>query len=117
MFRSNNGGPVPPGEDGPAGAPIAVPEVPALRQFVLHRRNACSVDDTDTIETINIAAHEVEINVAGNILRFREFIIHPSEGPTNKVVRCFNGWLDYEELLPVASEPSRLITPFSGTVN
>lgn len=120
----NKSGPVPPGQDGPAGDVVPIPMVPALRSFVLQRLEPTTAGSRERkrVETINISAHEVEINQAGNILRFREYMIHPTEGPSNRVVRCFNGWLDYEEIMPEPVEPSRIIRSFddhggSGVVN
>ena len=106
MFKSQPpGSPVPPGEDGPSGPMQSAPVVPPKRSFVLRRNNIYG----DGIEEFVIECHEVEINPAGNILRFREYMLHPFEGPTNRVVRCFNGWLDYEERIIERS----LITPVS----
>jgi len=114
MFKSQPpGGPVPPGEDGPVGPAMQVPQIPPKRTFVLHRWDPTEergpLKPPTVVETFVIEAHEVEINASGNILRFREYLIHPVEGPTNRVVRCFNGWLDYEERIIERS----LITPVS----
>ena len=109
MFKSQPPGNPPPGDDAQTGPAMQVPQVPPLRTFKLHRINPELPIDDHIVEEIVINAHEVEINVAGNVLRFREYMLHPTEGPTNRVVRCFNGWLDYEEVIIERS----IITPSS----
>lgn len=98
MFKGQppgNGG-VPPGDDshGPA---MQVPIIPPKRSFKIHRQNP----ETLVWEDIGIEAHEVEIGTSGLVLRFREFSLHPTEGPTNRVVKTINllpGW-EYEEVI------------------
>jgi hypothetical protein len=91
--------------------PVESPEPPALpllRTFVV-RRESRGVDAWETpIEEITVLAHAVEFNAAGNLLRLVQFYIDPAVGPTSFVVRAFNGWLDYREVI---MEPSRLYTP------
>ena len=112
MFGHNDGPPPPPGADTPHGP---VPQVPPLRTYLVRRKfplvrpltNELGTETTsalvlvdEVIEEICISAHEVEFNQSGNILRFREFYIDAVEGPTNRVVICFNGWLDYKDVTP-----------------
>lgn len=102
MFgRGNDGGgpPTPPGQDS-AGDPVAVPEVPPGRQYRVRRFNPFSTSDEDKYLVIELTAHEVELNAGGNVLRFRQFYMCPVEGPTNRIVKCFNGWFDYEDITP-----------------
>lgn len=93
-------------QDGPA---MLVPEVPNLRTFRV------SFDGLESYTTV--LAHEVEINQMGNVLRFREYTIHPTEGPTNRVVRCIlkpqDGWLEYEEIIP---EPRPSLVDVNGNM-
>lgn len=81
----------PPGEDQTNSDPMVPPPPP--NKFIVRR---VGLPDT------NVMAHEVEM--VGQILRFRLYVLDPVYGPTNRV-RCFNGWLDYEE---VVIEPSRI---------
>jgi hypothetical protein len=115
MFGQNKGGGS--GDDRQDGPPMPIPEVPAMRTFKVTK--SFGLDNLDAedpnSETFEVRAHEAEINAAGNILRFRQYAIHPQEGPTNTVVRCImrpaNAWLEYEEILP---EPSLIHTDVSG---
>ncbi len=92
-----------PGQD-TAGSPlIAAPEVPslpALRTFTVVREGK-----PDEV----VYGHEAEMNAAGNILRFRQYFIHPVDGPSQRIVKCFNGWVEYTEAADV-TVPSGLIT-------
>lgn len=79
----------PPGEDQTNNDPMVPPPPP--NKFIVRR---VGLPDTD------VMAHEVEM--VGQILRFRLYVLDPVYGPSNRV-RCFFGWLDYEE---VHVEPS-----------
>lgn len=97
--------PTPPGEDR-AGAPmLPAPELPALRTFVVERYS----NKTNEVGSVTVMAHEAGLNANGNILRFLEYFVHPTDGPSQRVVRCFNGWNEYEE--KVTEAPSRIIVP------
>lgn len=115
MFDKNH-------DDRPDGPPMQTPEVPQIRTFLVKRFNAAGQLLAAPEE---IRAHEVETNAAGmgNVIRFRELMIHPTEGPTNRVVRCImrpaDSWFEYEEVIPEPVEPSRILRPdndFGGTI-
>lgn len=110
MFRQSP----PPGDDTQTGPAMSVPEVPPARKFVLKRMNPEPY--SSVVEEIVIFAHEVEVNQTGTFVRFREFMIHPTEGPTNRVVRAFNGYLDYEEII-IERPAVVLASSFPGIIN
>lgn len=108
MFGKSNGDGG--GDDRQDGPAMQIPEIPALRTFIVTK-----TDIDGGMTTVTVQAHEVEINQMGNLLRFRQYMMHPEEGPTNKVVRCImrpaESWLEYEETIP---EKSRIHTDVSG---
>ena len=112
MFKQQ---PPPPGDDAQVGPPMSMPEVPPARKFILRRwdptQDRGPMKPLTVVEEIVIYAHEVEVNQSGNFVRFREYMIHPTEGPSNRVVRAFNGYLDYEEVI---IERPVIITPLGG---
>jgi hypothetical protein len=100
-------------DDIQVGPAQSIPEVPPLRTF---RVTMYDEDYTPLGPARDFLAHEAEVGGA-NVLRFREFMLHPQEGPINKVVACImrpdNCWLEYTEVIPAA--PSRLsLTDVSG---
>lgn len=87
-------GQVPPGDDGQIGDPMSAPSIPPKRRFVVKLRQG------EWTETRTIDAHMAE-NVGAGGVAFREFMLHPQEGPTNRIIlmilRPNDGWLEYEE--------------------
>lgn len=108
----------PPGEDGGSGKPI--PQIPPMRKFIVHREDPhfYAGEVGSLVEELVIESHTVELTGDGTIILFRQYMIHPIEGPTNRVVRCLNGFIDYEEIIAEAVEvtpPSNLLLPFGNT--
>ena len=80
-------------------------EVPPPSTWTIRRLNPnMDAPDSDYIETITLTAHLVEINAAGNVVRFVLLYMDPLTGPSRRTVRTFmkpvDAWLDYEETPP-----------------
>lgn len=91
MFGKNN-------DDRQDGPPQSVPQLPPIRTFAVTLLNSAF----EQLEAFTVKAHEAEINQMGNTVRFREYIMDPHEGPTNKVVKTImrpeGAWVVYEEI-------------------
>lgn len=91
MFGGNNDD----RQDGPAQP---VPSIPPIRTFYVTLRNATF----DVLDNFTVKAHEAEVNQMGNVVRFREYVMDPHEGPTNKVVKTVmrpaDCWVLYHEV-------------------
>jgi hypothetical protein len=78
------------------GGPVE-PRIPPTRTFKL-RRFQPDVYQDGNIEELLIDAHEVSYN-SSNVLIFTVYRVDPVTGPGAYVVRAFNGWIDYEEVM------------------
>jgi hypothetical protein len=75
------------------GGPVE-PRIPPTRTFKLRRIDPVR----NTYEELIIDAHEVSYN-SSNVLIFTVYRVDPVTGPGAYVVRAFNGWIDYEEVM------------------
>lgn len=72
------------------------PRLPHARTFIVRRYNP--VTDDPQVEEITIHAHTVQVN--GDTLEAISIVGVQDGEPVFHIQRAFNGFLDYEEVLP-----------------
>lgn len=96
-----------------------LPPIPPMNTYKVRR--SISLYDSDNKwmgtkdEIVELLGHEAQITQAGNVLMVLEWV-RLGSGATKRMVRAFNGWIDWEEILPEYIAPPLIHTDVSGMV-
>ena len=80
---------------------------PPLRQFEVRRYVADWSGDQSKprVETIVVSAHVLQhAGAKANVLMFFDYVVDPIVGPSTRLHRIINGYLDMIETTPTASQ-------------